>query len=234
MRKRAGRIAALVGAAAVGAMTFAAPAWALTDTIRATDNFTYEGGTGGLGAFQVDAGDTPTLENEDLTPSGEHDAVARDEGPDGEPLFGTELVEPGGNAEVDGTQYVGQGTYDFYCTIHVGMEGVLKVNPGPPLARPDIDVKIKSSKIKKVRKGKLKVTVKAFTKSDDISLEAKRGPKVLATTSGLDLSAGESEPVTMKLTNKGKKDLKKKDQAKISLTGEVPFGSPDKATKKLK
>jgi plastocyanin len=82
----------------------------------------------------IDQGEALYFRNLDLT---SHDVVARNPGPDGKPLFATALIGPGGEAFVEGSQYLTTGSYAFFCTIHPGMDGTLDVSgAGTPAARP--------------------------------------------------------------------------------------------------
>jgi polyvinyl alcohol dehydrogenase (cytochrome) len=58
----------------------------------------------------------------------QHDVTADQAGPDGRPLFWTELIGLGETAEVQGLDRVQSGqTYGFFCTLHPGMRGQLAV-----------------------------------------------------------------------------------------------------------
>ncbi len=136
---------------------------------------------------------------------------------------------------VKGVQYLRPGTYKFHCTTHpFSMTGTLKVMGGSPVARPDIGVSILSSKIAKVRRTKqLKVKVDATTKSNNVALVAKKGSKKLARKANVDVGAGDSKSISMRLTRKGKKALKGRSHATIKLRGTVPFGAPAGAKRTL-
>ena len=57
-----------------------------------------------------------------------HDVVARDRGPDGQPLFKSELASLGQTVPVNGLENVESGnTYEFFCSVHPGMKGQLIV-----------------------------------------------------------------------------------------------------------
>jgi polyvinyl alcohol dehydrogenase (cytochrome) len=58
----------------------------------------------------------------------QHNVVAKDKGPDGQPVFRTKLVGFGESAPVQGLDRVQSGkTYEFFCTVHPGMRGQLVV-----------------------------------------------------------------------------------------------------------
>jgi plastocyanin len=156
----------------------------------------------------------------------------------GKPLFGSGSftgTAGGVTRAVKGVQYLAPGSYNFICTIHpTSMKGTLTVAGGSPVPRPDIGVAILSRKLGAVRRsGELKVKVQASTKSDNVALNAKKGSKTLARTSNIDLGADDSQRLAMRLTRKGKRALKGLDRARVKLTGTVPFGKPDSATRTL-
>ena len=117
------------------------------------------------------------------------------------------------------------------------MEGTLRVaaDADGPVKRPKIDLAIRSAKLKPVRRsGDLKVSVKAINRSDDVALKAKLGRKLLAKKSNVDVPAGQTKRLTLKLTRAGKRALKNKDKATVKLEGTVPYGRSDSTTRKLK
>jgi plastocyanin len=224
-----GLTVAIVATLAFGATT----AWAGGgDTVVAMDDF-YT-----ALEYQIQEGGQLDFDNNG---SSTHTVTADDPGPDGDALFRTGNVS-GGSAikPVDGTQFLAAGEYDFHCSIHpTEMQATLQVNPsgGGPLARPDIDVKVKSKKLAKVVKsGKLKVEVSAAepTNADGVSLSAKKGRKSITKKTNLDVNAGSSETAKLKLKKSALEKLAELDKAKVKVTAEVDFGSPAKASKKLK
>lgn len=227
------RRGALVIATAAG-LALPASASAITDTITAEPDYTYSGSSDPSGGFLVDAGAIPALVNNDFGSDGYHNVVATGDGPDGEELFKTALLVGGTSADVVGTQYLTPGSYPFVCTIHVGMGGSLIVSGDGAVPRPAITVSLVSTKLKKVQKGKLKVSVKASTLSDGASVTAKLGNHPLGTAVGIDLAAGQSRTLTLTLDKAAKKSLKGLKKAKIKVSGEVPYGAPVSTTGKLK
>ncbi|MGH2956393.1 MAG: PQQ-binding-like beta-propeller repeat protein, partial [Solirubrobacterales bacterium] len=76
----------------------------------------------------AEAGGRLSLSNSDLSL---HDVVARDLGPDGQPLFRSRLAALGETVPVEGLDRVQPDTtYPFYCSIHPGMTGQLVVRAG--------------------------------------------------------------------------------------------------------
>lgn len=167
-----------------------------------------------------------------------HSVTANLSGPGGRPLFdsGVFAGHGGTTRAVKGVQYLAPGNYAFHCTTHpTSMKGTLHVVGGNPVARPDIDVSILSSKLHKVLRSKrLKVRVKATTKSNNVALVAKKGSKKLAHKSNVDLGAGDSKSISMRLTKKGKQALKGHNRAKVKLRGTVAFGAAASAKRTLR
>jgi polyvinyl alcohol dehydrogenase (cytochrome) len=56
-----------------------------------------------------------------------HNVVSTAKGPDGQPLFRSELAGTGQTVPVVGADKVAPGTYEFYCAPHPGMKGQLIV-----------------------------------------------------------------------------------------------------------
>jgi plastocyanin len=57
----------------------------------------------------------------------EHNIVSERIGPDGKPLFQTDLMAPGQSAPVTGVERLRPATYAFYCAPHPWMVGELRV-----------------------------------------------------------------------------------------------------------
>lgn len=115
----------------------------------------------------IDQGQRLSFANRDVT---SHDVTARTNAPDGRPLFSTPTVGSGGQAPVEGTQYLTTGSYEFFCSIHPGMQGTLNVtSAGTPASRPPGDSRAPGVSLalkpglrpaKLARSGKLGVRVK--------------------------------------------------------------------------
>jgi plastocyanin len=85
-------------------------------------------------AVTIDQGERLTFLNQDTVA---HDVTARNDGPDGKPLFRTDTIGNGKEVPVEGSQYLVTGTYRFLCTVHPNMEGTITVtSAGTPAPRP--------------------------------------------------------------------------------------------------
>ena len=71
----------------------------------------------------VGVGDTLTLNNLDTL--AKHDLVGHDA------EFGSDLIGGGESGPVRGVEKLTPGQYQFHCTLHGWMKGMLTVNPGP-------------------------------------------------------------------------------------------------------
>jgi plastocyanin len=183
------------------------------------------------GAFTIDLGQVATFQNLDGV---SHDVFASGKGPDGAELFRSDTISSG-QAPVHGTQYLAPGNYPFICTIHSEMSAQLAVTAnGTPAARPDFELKVLSSSLDRVvSSGKLKLKVSATTESDDVSVTARKGARKLGSKRNLDLAAGASRIVKLRLTSAAENALEDLGSAKVKVTGTVPFGSPATAKRKL-
>jgi plastocyanin len=163
---------------------------------------------------------------------GSHNVTARQNGPDGKALFRSATIS-GGTAPVDGTQYLSSGNYAFLCTIHpTTMNGTLSVTgAGTPLSRPQAALSLKSKSLAKAIKKGILVSIEASTKIDGVTLTAKLG-KVTIGKATVSLAAG-AQADLVKLSKAGKSKLRARDTAKVTVTAEIPFGSPASAKAKL-
>jgi plastocyanin len=212
-------------------------AWAVADVI------TNSGNQFSQATYNSDAGDLVQFQH---SGSGAPHNVTSTQSSGGQPLFSSATISTG-TTPVNGTQFLSPGTYPFVCTIHAGMKASLIVSgsgtsgtsgggtSGTPAARPDIELEIISRKLDKVvAKGKLVLEVQALTKSDDVSVAAQLGKQALGERTNLDLAAGQSLKVALKLKQGVRRKLAKLDKAKVTAEATVPFGEPDSAKRVLK
>jgi plastocyanin len=225
------RLTALRATLALAATAIAALGTGIA--LAVTEQITAAPGTAfSKSSFTIDAGVVATFNN---TGDTSHDVTASGEGPDGEKLFRTEIIDAGAQSPMNGTQYLSPGTYHFICVIHGStMAAELVVGPGTPVARPQVKVRVLSSKVEQVVSGgKLRLKLTATTASQDVALVAKKGARKLGSKGNLDLAAGASRTVKLPLTAAGKGVLDDLESAKVKLTATVPFGAPAKASRNL-
>jgi plastocyanin len=220
---------AIVGLAVTGAAAFgAAHALGVSETITSSPACC----TFAKPTFTLDPGQVAAYQN----PGGaSHNVTASGNGPDGEVLFRSDTIASG-QTPVNGTQYLGTGSYPFVCTIHPGMSADLVVTGnGSPVARPGVDLTVASKKLHRVLgSGKLKVKVSASGASSDVELTARKGARKLGSKANIDLAAGASRTVKLPLTQSAKNALKDLESAKVKVSAAVPFGSPATAKRKLR
>jgi plastocyanin len=178
--------------------------------------------------YTIDQGEVAQLQ---VTGSS-HNATANQNGPDNKALFRSPTIS-GGTAGVNGTQFLGTGDYTFFCTIHPStMQATLHVTGnGTPQARPHADLSLKSKRLSKAVKKGLLVQVTANTKIDDVSLTAKLGKATIGKAT-VSLASG-TQVDLVKLSKAGKSKLRGRSTAKVTVTADIPFGSPASAKGKL-
>jgi plastocyanin len=201
-------------------------------------------------AVTIDQGETVAFTNLDAI---SHDVTAVTKGADGKALFSTPLQNPGGTADVAGTQYLTAGSYDFGCSIHPSMKGTLTVSSaGTPAARPGsssgstsaspqsspassdttkpkVQLHLVDTTLKAVRKrGAIRIHV-ATDEPVTIGMIVRRGKtKVAATTTKVGASG---KTVAVKLTKAGRK-LVRKRSLKLSMSARAADGANNKVSTK--
>ena len=191
-----------------------------------------EAGTGGAnvfsaGSFAHDAGTIAQL----VIASGSHNVTAAAPGPDGEPLFRSATIATG-STSVNGTQYLALGSYPFVCTVHPGMSSSLNVNAGAPLARPAVELKVKSRSLDQVVRKKA-VKVKATVtggQGEGAEVNVLLGKRTI----GIAREAFSTGVLKIRLTGKGHSRLENRGKAKIRAEATIEFGDPASAKRKLK
>ena len=185
-------------------------------------------------SYSIAAGQVATFSNASVgTP---HNVTATLKGPDGKSLFRSATIGGSRSAPVNGTQYLGPGTYRFFCTVHgPSMSSSLEVGPGTAIPRPQLSVSVLSSRIARVRNsGKLIVTLAdAGSNADGVSLKAAVAGVTIARKGGVDVDAGARRQVSLPLTARGRRKLEDRDRAVVAVTAAVPFGKPDAARRVL-
>jgi plastocyanin len=184
----------------------------------------------GKGTFTIDRGTTAIFQNLDPGTS-PHDVFSVDSGPNNKPLFSSAQINLG-QTPVNGTGSLAPGTYRFFCTVHpTQMSGQLAVSPS---SSPTVAVTILSRKLGPVASsGKLKVKLRGLLASNNVSLTARKGSRKLGSVRGIDLSAGASRTVKLRLSRAGRNSLKSAGSAKVKVTASPPGDIPVTARRRL-
>jgi plastocyanin len=214
-------VLAVTGAAAFGATQALGASEPITTS---TDCCSY-----GKASFTIDQGTVATFDNLDPGAT-QHDVVAAKSGNGGQPLFRSATISAG-ETPVTGTDRLAAGTYHFFCSVHpTEMQGQLVVVGVPS----GITVKILSRKLGGVvSSSKLKVKLSAVTARGGISLTARKGKKTLGSKRGINLAAGASQTVVLRLSRAGRNALNSAGSAKVKVTATVTGASPAAATQRL-
>lgn len=149
-----------------------------------------------------------------------HNVTAKDNNPDGTPLFASATIGNGDVAPVVGADKLGPGTYGFFCTIHpLQMNGTLNVS-GDPVARdtvrPTLSARVDSGSLRALEQRK---TMLATVTSDEVvtgKLTARAFGVTLARRT-VSVGAG-ATAVVLKLTSKGLRGVRKRSRANVGLT----------------
>ena len=217
------RLGLAIALVAFAAMAYAGLALAASDTIVGQIDSTYTAST-----YTTDQGEVVPFQ----VTGGTHNVTARQNGPDGKALFRSPDIS-GGTTGVQGTQYLSAGDYTFYCTIHpTTMQATLHVTSnGSPLARPSSSIKLPHRSVSQTIKKGIKVVMTPTTGIEGVNLTAKLGKTTIGKKT-VTLAQGFNAPV-IKLSKTGKSKLRGKQSAKVSVTADIPFGSPVTAKAKL-
>jgi plastocyanin len=180
--------------------------------------------------YTINQGEVATLQ---VTGS-DHNATARNNGPDGMALFRSPTIS-GGQTQVNGTQYLTAGDYTFFCTVHPAtMQATLHVtSAGAPVARPSATLSLQTKTISKALKKGLLVGINASSKVNDATITAKLGNATIGQLANASFTTGQQFNV-VNLTKSGKSKLRKAKKAKITITASIPFGAPATARASLK
>jgi plastocyanin len=183
----------------------------------------------GKASFTIDRGTTATFQNQDTSP---HDVFSVDSTANNKPLFSSAQINVG-QAPVNGTDSLPPGTYGFFCTVHpTQMSAQLVVTPS---GSPTVAVTVLSRKVSQVASsGKLKVKLRGLLASKNVSLTAQVGKRKLGTARGIDLPAGASRAVKLRLSRSGKNSLSGRGSAKVKVTATPPGDQPVSATRRLR
>jgi plastocyanin len=169
----------------------------------------------------IDQGEKVTLQNLDIAG---HDVTSHDTGDDGKALFGSALVSPGSSGPVAGTEYLTTGSYDFFCSVHPGMEATLDVtSAGQPATRPEtegLQVKVVSKNLDRVvESGKLKLRVSSRKGSVLVGARAeKRKGSIALGSKKVQFEERGERRVVLKLSEDARKALGKRKQVTVIAT----------------
>ncbi|HYH58800.1 MAG TPA: plastocyanin/azurin family copper-binding protein [Thermoleophilaceae bacterium] len=189
----------------------------------------------GPGSTTIDQGEKVTFQNFDIAG---HDVVAHHTGDNGQPLFRSDLVAPFGSGPVVGTEYLTSGSYDFFCSIHPGMEATLEVSSaGTPVPRPEpkggVSVQVLSKDLDKVvDSGKLKLRVQSEKAKVQVAARADTGKSEIALGSkSVNFKQAGARRVTFKLSRSARKVLRKRDRVELIATASATrSGKTERAT----
>lgn len=184
----------------------------------------------------IDQGEPLTFLNLDLP---NHDVVATDKGADGEPLFSTPLIGPGQEVPVEGATALGTGSYAFRCTIHPGMDGTLTVRDGGEGGAgagkgPEVEVRVTDSKLSAVRRsGALGVEL-ALDRSASVRLVASPagGKGAALGKARREFDGSGTHELDIPLSKSGRKALRGKDKAKVTVSARAVDKAGNSATAK--
>ena len=184
----------------------------------------------GKASFTIDQGTVATFDNLDTSVT-QHDVTAVKSGKGGAPLFRSATIGAG-QTPINGTNSLAPGTYRFFCSVHATeMSGDLVVVGVPS----GVTVKVLSRNLGGVvSSSKLKVKLSATTTRNGIKLTASKGKKTLGSKGGINLAAGTSRTVALRLSRAGRNTLKNSGSAKVKVTATVPGASPANATQRLR
>jgi plastocyanin len=218
------QVAIAAGLASIALSVAAGTAWGAPASIVGQADNTFN-----APIYQHDAGTVATL----TSLGNQHNVTASTPGPDDQPLFRSATIS-GGSTPVNGTQFVGPGTYSFFCTVHPSTMIATLAVTGTPLARPDVTLRVLSGNIDQVaNKGKLRVRATNSGGASEVDLTAKLGTRTIGTVKDVNTPAGQSQ-ATVKLSKAGKSRLGGRGSATVKVEGAVDFGSPAKVKRKLR
>lgn len=228
-RKRAG-VRPILALAACGAAVLAAPPARADAQITAGPPNTYL-----TPDVTIDQGERVTFMNADVV---DHDVLARDAGPDGKPLFRSELAGFGESVPVAGAEYLVTGSYRFVCSLHPQMEGTLNVSSaGKPVPRPGakttVKVRVLDSKVAKVKsRGSLRVRV-TTNRAATVRMTARTGGTAFAKGTAKLAGAGR-KTVQLKLTRAGRSRVKRGGRIPLTVSASARGGEGKAAQAKAR
>lgn len=192
--------------------------------------------------FSQPQGVHSTFENEDSGGiAGFSHSVISDDSLGAYKLFRSKVIGFGKTTPINGTQYLTAGDYPFHCSVHPDMKATLHVTSGgTPVARPDIEVTIKTKLLKRAfSMHGVKVVIDAATKSQNVAVrvEFKSTGNRAGSRKDIDLSAGQSKTVRIRFTpaavSKLRHHLVDHNTLAIKAKATVRFGESDSDSQTL-
>jgi plastocyanin len=182
----------------------------------------------------IDPGEQLTFANQDpLLP---HNVTARDNSPEGMPLFSSPTIGGGDEVPVFGADALEPGSYAFYCTIHPAqMHGTLTVSGTPvePDATPPaLQARIDSSGLRTLERRK--AVLATLTTDEAVTGTATvRAFDMTLARRAVSLGPG-ATAVPLKLTAKGLRAIRRRSRASLTLTigAQDEFGNAATASAK--
>jgi plastocyanin len=227
--RRPGRKAIAAGAGALLVLATAGVAWGAPATIVAGNSADYS-----QPLYTQSQGDRSVFRN--IESGVAHNVTSNGRIGAGRLFRSATIVgtNTGTQAPVSGTQYLRQGDYTFFCSVHPNMEATLRVTgAGDPVPRPAFRLAILTGRLEKAQNtGRVRVKIRGLTKSDNVTLKLKFRKALLGTRRNVDVRAGQVRRPFIQLTRRGMARIAGREQAKLKLVGIVPFGKT-RAVKKL-
>lgn len=159
-------------------------------------------------------------------------------GPDGKSLFASTANVAGTSTPVEGTQYLGAGTYPFICSLHgSGMSGELVVDgaSGSAVPRPQLRFAFPRRKLKQVRRKGVRLRVRGATAVPEATVEVRlAGKGVIGRRAGIALAAGQTRVLTFRLSKKLRKAIRKRRAIRVKASATVAFGRPAAAARRFR
>lgn len=188
------------------------------------------------GPFEQPRGEVARFINPD-TAEAIHNVYSTEFGPDRNPLFYSGTIEPGNESQVRGTQYLEAGRYPFFCSVHPAtMSGELQVtDSGTPAERPSMRLSIPAQRLRSVTaKGVLRVTVSSPEVASRGSLKVRIGQSALRPGTPLELAAGATREIKVKIPAKVRRAIKGRRSVSVVAEAAVRFGSPASARRVIR
>ena len=168
-----------------------------------------------------------------------HDVTARGKDSSGQPLFSTPLIGTGQEVPVTGTDSLGPGNYEFFCTIHANMTGTLTIGGGGSggssgdAKGPQLDVQVLDKKVSEVRKAGLVRVQVTTNEGASMNVTVKQKKTRLGKTSH-DFPESGSHLMEVKLSKSGKSALADADKAKLEVSVKAEDAAGNSSSEKTK